>query len=145
MVPLRIVRDDLGWENAACPPMAEPGPVLRGFLDRLRWVALGCRAAARVDLFEACAVLSSDRHVADTAHAEVLVKGMSQAIGKPAVFYRPGVAEISFDEAWILRIVAAMDGGDDASLLFLLRSRVHPAACRNLGFLLRNARDRLAV
>ena len=144
MVPLRIVKDDISAENAVFPTMVEPAAEVREFLNRLRWVTRRCRASARLDLFHACAVLSTDRDVADTAHAEVLMKGLSQALGKMPVFFRPGVQDISFDEAWLLRIFDAMSRDDDPSLLFLLRSRVHPAACRNLSYLIRSVSERFS-
>lgn len=144
MVPLRIVKEEAWPDAAVFPPMVEPSAEARSLLNRLRWVARRCRASARMDLFEACAVLSTDRDVADTAHAEVLMKGLSQALGKMPVFFRPGVHEISFDEAWLLRVVDALSRDDDASLVFLLRSRVHPSACRNLSYLIRSVSERFS-
>lgn len=142
MTALQILRLDQADIEARTSHQLSPDAW--AVLNRLRWVARRCRAAARVDLFEACAVLSIDRDVADTAHAEVLMKSLSQALGKAPVFYRPGEAEVSFDEAWLMRVITALREDDDASLVFLLRSRVHPSACRNLTYLIRSVSERFS-
>jgi hypothetical protein len=77
-------------------------------------------------------------------HAEMLVRTLPQALGRMPRFHRPGVEEISFDEAWLLRAFEAIDAGDTDTLDFLLRSRVAAPARRNLFFLIANA-TRLAA
>lgn len=144
MTSLQIVRQDMPIPDGPAPLSYDLSDQDREMLNRLRWVARRCRSAARVDLFEACAILSTDRDVADTAHAEVLMKSLSQVLGKAPVFYRPGVGEVSFDEAWLMRVMAALRSDDDASLVFLLRSRVRPSACRNLGYLIRSVSERFS-
>lgn len=109
---------------------------MRNLLNHLRTVALACRAAARTDLFEACATLSTDRKVAKSAYAEVLMKCLSQALGATPIMFRPGVTEISFDEAWLLRLVETAQTGDEDSFSFLLRSRVPGHARRNVAGLI---------
>ena len=122
-------------------PSQAVGPAPDPLLSHLRWVALGCRAAARVDLFKACATLALDRDVARQAHAEVLMRSLPQALGRLPVFYRPGVADTSFDEDWLLRIVDRHRASDAGSVAFLLRSRVPDHARRNLGFLIAQISD----
>ena len=97
MTSLQIVRQDMPIPDGPAPLSYVLSDQDREVLNRLRWVARRCRSAARVDLFEACAILSTDRDVADTAHAEVLMKSLSQVLGKAPVFYRPGVGEVSFE------------------------------------------------
>lgn len=113
----------------------------RHFINMLRFVGRDCRAMARTDLFSACAVLSSDRTVARTAHAEVLMRCLGQALGKMPVLYRPGETDLSFDEAWLMQSAKAVRHDDTPSLSFLLRSRVAPQSRRNLAFLLRAITD----
>ena len=108
----------------------------KDLLNRLRLTALGCRAAARTDLFEACAVLSTSSQIAKNAHVETLMRCLSQALQKEPKLYRPSVEEISFDEAWLLRAVDAASAKDWDSFEFLIRSRVPRGARRNLGSLL---------
>ena len=105
-------------------------------LNHLRLVALECRSAARADLYQACAVLTHDKTVAQRAYAETLVKCLCQALGKKPVFYAPGVREVSFDEAWLMRLIQSSAGADFNSFEFLIRSRVPHIAQRNLAFLI---------
>ncbi len=131
VVPLKI---DLPLTKAPVAPRIDPRA--RPLLNHLRVVALKCRAAARTDLFEACAMLSADKTVARTAHAETLLKCLAQATGKRPVMYRPGSEEVSFDEAWLARLVTASATGDADSFSFLIHSRVPHWARRNLAFLI---------
>ncbi|MGZ2257244.1 hypothetical protein [Roseobacter sp. A03A-229] len=117
-------------------------PEAAAVLNELRQVALTCRSAARTDLFEACAVLSQTPNVARKAYAEALMKSLAQALGASPLLHRPGVAEVSFDEAWLLRSIAAAQAEDHGSFLFLIRSRVPHAARRNLGFLILSLSER---
>ncbi|MCV3272856.1 hypothetical protein [Roseobacter sinensis] len=118
------------------------GAAAAAILNELRCVALRCRTARRTDLFEACAVLSQTPNVARTAYAEALMKSLAQALGAAPVLLRPGVAEVSFDEAWLLRTIIAAQADDRSSFLFLIRSRVPHAARRNLGFLILSVSER---
>lgn len=122
-------------------PVRQPEPGLpdawRGELNRLRVIALRCRVAAQTDLFRACALISStDRADADI-HAQALFKCLREALGRQGVFFQPGTAEVSFDEAWLMRavIAAAQDDGD--SLTFLIRSRVRFNHQRQMAFLIK--------
>lgn len=117
-------------------------PQAANVLNELRQVALTCRTAARTDLFDACAVLSQTPNVARAAYAEVLMKSLAQALGTAPVVHRPQVAEVSFDEAWLLRTIAAAQADDRSSFLFLIHSRVPHAARRNLGFLMLSLSER---
>ncbi len=121
---------------------SEPAPV-DPLLIRIRVSALACRTAARTDLFEACAVLSADRETADAAHIEVLTRCLAQGLGRAPQFFRPGALEVSFDEAWLMRLLNASSTKDSDSFAFLLRSRVHRSAQRNLAFLLHRIAARL--
>ncbi|QBF30467.1 hypothetical protein CFI11_04465 [Thalassococcus sp. S3] len=126
------------------PANAEPIPVaasLLPLLNHLRLTALGCRCAARADLFEACALLSSDKGQARDAYAEALIRCLGQALDNPPLFFRPGVSEVSFDEAWLMRLVAAFQGDDTASAAFLICSRVPKVHRRNLAFLAHSVSD----
>ena len=122
-----------------------PKPIFRAgtlaTLNHLRVIALNCRSKARADLFQACAVLSQDRHTARDTHGEVLMRCLSQALERRPVLFRPGAAELSFDEAWIARLVEAARDGDDDSFLFLICARVPIVARRNLAFLLRGVAE----
>lgn len=105
-------------------------------LNHLRWVALDCRAKARADLLEACALLTLDRDAAVAAHAEALMRCLSQALGRRATLFRPGTVERSDDEAWLLQLAKSSARGDAASLSFLLASRLALPYRRPVRFLI---------
>ncbi|WP_298916948.1 hypothetical protein [uncultured Roseobacter sp.] len=128
--------------NEAAPAI-DPG--LRELVTHLRLVALECRTAARADLFEACALLNLDGETAKRTFAETLVKCLATAVSKQVIWYRPGVAELSFDEAWILRCVQAVRQDDQSSLRFLLGSRVAPPDRRYIGFLIAHISEQFCL
>ncbi|MEL6523258.1 MAG: hypothetical protein AAFQ66_19955 [Pseudomonadota bacterium] len=76
------------------------------------------------NLFEACALLHADRNRTFAAHAEALVRCLNEALGCRAIFFRPGTTDISFDEAWLMRLVECERRGDESSISLLLGRRV---------------------
>lgn len=117
----------------------------REILTHLRIVALRCRAAARTDLFEACALLSLDGENAKQSFADTLMRCLGATLNRPTTWFRPGVSELSFDEAWLMRCFEKAATGDTANLQFLLRSRVAPHNQRYIGFLIAGISDRFAL
>ena len=107
----------------------------RGFINHLRFVALGCRSKARTDLFRVCAVLSSERSQSIQAYSEALMLCINDALEARAVLFRPGTREHSFDEAWLVQLANCLQRGEEASVRFLLCSRVKREYHRNLRFL----------
>ncbi|SLN51258.1 hypothetical protein PSJ8397_02680 [Pseudooctadecabacter jejudonensis] len=124
----------------------QPAQVLtgseRGTLNALRMVAMACRSAARTDLFQACALLSGERSVAQDAHARALTRGLHQALGRRPLFYRSGEVDVTFDEAWIIRAISASRTGDFDSFQFLLRSRIAKPYRRQIAFLVHAIAER---
>lgn len=117
--------------------VADWDPVSVDLLARLRFIALNCRASARLEL-GAIARTGGSPDPEPLCPAETLVRGLTQALGRMPRFYRPGVEEVSSDEAWLLRSVTSDRNGDRDSLEFLMRSRVVPPARRNLRYLIAN-------
>lgn len=137
MRPALVVSHDPAPTRPAAPAAApQLSDWATDLLNHLRMVALGCRAAPHADLFHACAVLSLDRSAARSAHAEVLMRCLAQALGQRPKLYRPGVTEVSFDEAWLARAAEAALN-DPQSFEFLIRSRLPRQSQRNLAFLIR--------
>ncbi len=133
----------MAFASPSSRPPADPIPThWRGCLNRLRMIALQCRSAAYTDLFKACALLSTKHDMARDAHARALLKCLRQAVSDQPVFYRPGVAEVSFDEAWLLRAIMAIASGDQDSFSFLIRSRVPKLHQRNIAFLIKGISER---
>ena len=110
-------------------------------LDHLRHVARDARCKSYVDLFGACASLSVNRDIAMQAASDVLMRCLSQALGRRPILFRAGEPETSFDEDWLLALARSLQAGDTASCTFLLHSRVPKHAHRNLVFLLGNVAD----
>ena len=113
----------------------------RDILNRLRLCAMECRVAARVDLFEACALLTLEGEDAKRTFMATFVKCLSNAVHGPVKWYRPGAEEVTFDEAWVLRCLSTIEAGDTDSLSFLLRSQVAQDDRRYIGYLLGRISD----
>ncbi|MEM9715565.1 MAG: hypothetical protein AAF826_03505 [Pseudomonadota bacterium] len=111
----------------------------------LRMIALQCRASARADLFKACAMLSHEPNISVQAVGDALVKCLPQALRKRPVFYAVSEQSLSFDEAWLTRLVSAISAGDTASAEFLLKSRITPEARRNVQFLASKISEHFAL
>ncbi len=107
----------------------------QALLDDLRLISRTCRVAARTDLFKACKMLSNKRAVARDAHAYALFRCLPQAANHPMTFYRPGTTEVGFDEAWLMRAIAAKAQDDTNSFIFLIRSRILAQHQRQIAFL----------
>jgi hypothetical protein len=122
-----------------CGPEGDAGE--RNLLEHLRHVARTNRCKSYVELFGACAALSGNRHIAGHAASEVLMRCLSQALGRRPVILREGERETSFDEAWLIALGRSLKIEDDASATFLLHSRIPEHARRNLVFLLRRVTD----
>ncbi len=105
-------------------------------INHLRFVGMSCRAKARTDLFQACALLSADKSHSLHTHAEALMRCLNEILGTRAVFYSPGTVELSFDEAWIARLATSVAHGDESSTAFLLHSRAPKIHHRDLRFLI---------
>lgn len=136
MLPLRCEK----WVNAA--PQRKPEPEAMGFLNYLRFVAMNCRAKPHTDLFEACALLHREQDKTQQAHAEALMRCLNEALGKPARLYAPGVEEMTFDESWLLQLCLASARQDNASVDFLVQSRIARENRRLITFLIGSITDR---
>ena len=137
-----LSKTDLDWQWPEAAPVARSQAA---FLNHLRFTALGCRAKSRTDLFEACALLALDRTKSLSAYAEALMLCLDQTLGKRAVLFRPGTAEQSFDEAWLLQLAIALSGKDDASATFLLHSRIEPKHHRHIRFLIAHISEHFSL
>jgi hypothetical protein len=88
-------------------------------------------------------MLSGDTGEAGTAFAAALIRTLSQGLGRPLVFFKPGSREVSFDERWLIALVAAVQKRDEPSFEFLIRSRLARHTHRPTAFLARNLAMRL--
>ncbi|WP_136637141.1 hypothetical protein [Pseudooceanicola onchidii] len=143
MMPLRLPHSpdaDLPQVEAA-PFGAED----MNFLNHLRMVALSCRVKPRSNIFEACALIATDPQSTRDAHVEALMRSLSEAMNRRPTLLRTGSTEVSFDEAWLIRLAKSLAHGDSDSAAFLLASRVVPAHRRNIRFLVGRISDCFAL
>lgn len=105
-------------------------------LHRVRRAAARSRASARLDLFGACAMLSTDRDSAGQAYLDTLLRTLEQGLGRAPVIYCDACPQMSFDERWIMALLDAHRRGDRDSLAFLLCSRLPRPTRRHVGFLI---------
>ena len=117
----------------ATPPLS---PAEAARLNALRRLFQLSRARARLDLFEACAMLAAQPQRSGPAFAEALLRTLEANLGRALVLYRPGEALLSFDERWLLALLAAALRADGASMAFLLASRLPRHARRQTGWLI---------
>ena len=124
-------------------------PTVAGALDHSDWVMLNhlrmaarrCRAARRIDLFHSCADLgrAPEGGAATVSGAgrftDTLLRALDAGLNDRAVFYKPGCTEVSFDERWLVSLLAALRRDDTASAAFLLHSRLDRTTRRPIGFL----------
>ncbi|MEO9896910.1 MAG: hypothetical protein ABJD13_03560 [Paracoccaceae bacterium] len=129
MVPLRL---DISAEPRPKTPVSSQA---FAFLNHLRFKAMQCRAKPKTDLFQACALLQVTRSANYEAHAEALMRCLAEALGKQPRLYAPGTIEMTFDETWLVEVGQAYARDDQASLSFLLGSRVLPEHRRLVRFL----------
>ena len=127
--------------NTTCVPAQEPSQEAHMFLNYLRFVSMGCRAKRKTSLFEACALLHADRNAEAEAYAEALMRCIGEALGKPAKLYSVGTTELTFDESWLTQLGLASARRDEASLQFLLKSRVGREHRRLIRYLVTRTSD----
>ena len=106
-------------------------------LNKLRFLMVTCRAAPRLDLMSACAVLSMEGEVAARRYADTLLRTLRDVLGRAPILHAPGTEGVSFDEAWLIRMIDRIKQGDEASMAFLLCRRVPRAQRSGVGFLVR--------
>ena len=105
-------------------------------LNYLRFTSMECRAKPQTNLFEACALLHVTQSAERDAHADALMRCLSEALGKPAKLFAPATTEVSFDEKWLIQLAVASKAQDEASMRFLLTSRVSAENRRLVRFLM---------
>lgn len=143
MPPLRLSAPKVAEQPQRHEP--EYGPEEMNFLNHLRVMALSCRVKSRSNLFHACALISADPQSTREAHAEALIRCLSEAMDRRPVMLRTGSSEVSFDEAWLIRLAKSLAGNDTDSAAFLLGSRIKPAERRHIRFLVGRISDCFAL
>jgi hypothetical protein len=110
-------------------------PLVPPVVKKLRFVARTCRAKARLDVFQACAMLSAHPQAAAEAYADALLRALTAGFRRPPVIYETTATEMSFDEQWLAATICAAAREDEDSLRFLLASRLPHHMRRQIGWL----------
>ncbi|ASM73042.1 MULTISPECIES: hypothetical protein [Roseobacteraceae] len=109
----------------------------RATLALLRIAACGCRASARMEVEQACAIIDASPDKA----LHTLLAALPVAFGRPTRFYQLGSSELSFDERWLLSAIDAARREDSDSEYFLITRRVPAHFRRWVAFLVRRVAD----
>ncbi|MCB8837685.1 hypothetical protein [Aurantimonas sp. VKM B-3413] len=129
----------LPFPAGRCPTAAATVPTLveaeRDELNRLRWLALKSRLAPRPDVERACLLLASEANVSLERFGIAFFRALSDTASRGMSFYRPGARDLSDDEIWLMRLVAAWRAGEERAAGALIAWRVEPKARRWLRFL----------
>jgi hypothetical protein len=104
----------------------------RQLLARIRLSALRCRSRNRIELAQACAMVGTRRDIPPETVLDALIRTLGETLGRSPRFYRPTARALSFDESWLLRLIAALRDDDLTSATFLLHSRVPAQVRRSL-------------
>ncbi len=101
----------------------------------LRVLMRTCRAKARVEVFETCALLLHAPQEGAQDYADALLRILGSALPSGLIIHSVKAQERSFDENWLLALFAALERDDDASTSFLLRARLPLHLRRPVGWL----------
>ncbi len=101
----------------------------------LRRLARASRAAPRLDLHRACALLAHGSDEAADVYGMTLLRALDREAARTVVFHAGHNAAPSFDELWLLRILRLFQGGDEAGARFLIAGRVPMRSRRMIAFL----------
>lgn len=104
-------------------------------LDRLRWLAIRSRLAPRPDLERACFLLAGETDVSLERFAIAFFRGLEERATRDMSLYRPGTQAVSDDEAWLIRLIAAWQSGDEKAASALVSWRICPESRRWMRFL----------
>lgn len=116
-----------------------------GLLNRVRFYASKCRAAARQDIERVYSAISNSAELSEEAYMRLLLQILDQALGYRPVFLRPGESMTTFDERWLTTLLRVHSEGDLASVRFLINSRIPKQNRRVIFDLVDRAAERMAT
>lgn len=101
----------------------------------LRVLMRQCRAKARVEVFETCSLLLNAPQEGAQDYADALLRVLSSGLPNGPLIHDVKAPERSFDESWLLALFSAIRRADNASVSFLLRTRLSLHLRRPVGWL----------
>ena len=93
-------------------------------LERIRRCASQVRCYPRLDVFEACQLISYDADLLDSEATQMFLRTMPQAIGRRLVIYRSHTNALSWDERWIISLIESVTRADYDSVYFMVNAVV---------------------
>ncbi|MGF1501798.1 MAG: hypothetical protein ACFBSD_08260 [Paracoccaceae bacterium] len=122
--PLPVIRLPVG--QSACDFKPAARPLTRPpWLDGFRRTGLSSRLSPRAALEYGSAASGSE------TCCVAFLRAVAAGLGRPVKLHRPGATELSFDEAWIVRLIEAIRAADGDTVVFAIGSRI-PAAGRRM-------------
>ena len=93
-------------------------------LERIRKCSSDVRCFPRLDVFNACQLISLDTDIIDSDAIKLFLRTMPQAIGRGLIIYQPYAKTITWDERWIISMIEAVTRADFDSVYFMINSVV---------------------
>jgi hypothetical protein len=124
-------------------PGATPPPLAAGdvaLVEFLRECARAAQLSEQLELHRVCPLTEESAR----AYGRALLRALGAASTRRMVFHPRRTREIGFDERWLLRVLRALQSGDDASAAVLIAGRSGRSGRRILGWLARGLAERLS-
>lgn len=115
-----------------------PGPIAaedRPVLELLRSFLDPCHLAGRVNVEQACALVAADPAAELERCGVALLHALDRYSPARFVFHRPGTRDVTFDEAWLVRLIRSAEAGDEASVRLLVHRKIAHGGRRHVAFL----------
>jgi hypothetical protein len=90
-------------------------------LQEIRHLKLTTRASPRIDVFEACQLITLHTWDADINGLELLIQTLPQVIDRNIRVNKPHNTFLSWDERWLVSLVRSVCANDFDSVHFLIR------------------------
>lgn len=120
-------------------PIAVPHPQLdvKGWqlVRRLRILLQNSFLQPREDLDQACRLIAAEPDATAERYAAAFFHGLSSHALRKIQFFPQKSNEVSIDEMWMIRLLKALQGEDEANARYLLALRVDAPGRRRLLFL----------
>lgn len=121
---------DVALDRQSAPDTGQEAALLL-----LRLLMRQCRAKPRIEVFEACSLLTHSPQRGAQAYADALLRVLAAVLPRGLVIHHLQARERSFDESWLLSLFTAVSRQDHASAAFLLRARLPLHVRRQVGWL----------
>jgi hypothetical protein len=123
--------------GATPPPLAACDVAL---IEFLRECARAAQLSEPLELHRVCPLAEDSAR----AYGRALLRALGAASARRMVFHPRRTQEVGFDERWLLRVLRALQSGDDASAAVLIAGRSARPGRRVLGWLARGLAERLS-